>query len=88
MADIFNDHPIHRVNLNGRDLYHVEKADESIHSMVAKIMVELIQKEEEYVTDKIIEFAKENGVSVLYLIDRDFVLDALKHEIERRKNGA
>lgn len=86
-TDIFNGYPIHRVHLNGLTRYKLENdGDDHTHTISIKIMVELIQKEEDYVIDRILECARENGVSVLYLIDRDFVLDALKHEIERRKN--
>lgn len=88
MADIFEGYPVHRVHLNGRTLYNLEESGaDHIHTITTKIMAELVRKEEDYVIDKIIECAKENGVSVLYLIDRDFVIDALKHEIERRKNN-
>ena len=37
------------------------------------------------IVDAVIEAAKEDGISDLYLMDRKFVLDALREKIEREK---
>lgn len=88
--DIFNDRPLARINLNRNpgEFYHVEhKLDEDshTHSMTAKILAEFVRKEDDYIMDEIIKFAKSEGVSTLYLVDKEFVLTAFRNEIERRK---
>ena len=88
--DLFNDHPMARISLNRNpgELYHVEhKFDEDsfVHSVTAKILAEFVRKEDDYLIDEIIKFAKREGVSTLVLIDKEFVLTAFRNEIERRQ---
>ena len=81
--DIFNDKPMARINLNRVECKFDEGSN--THSMTAKILVEFAKKEEDYIIDEILKFAKSEGVSTLILVDKEFVLTAFRNEIERRQ---
>lgn len=97
LNDLFGNNPIARINLKRsgdynevgfRGVYGLEKKcdpDFDVGSLSRKIMVEFMRKEDECLCDDIIEFAKKEGISTLYLIDREFVMTALRNEVERRK---
>ena len=57
-----------------------------IWSITRKLAAEVLNTEETFVLDKIIEFARASGVDTLYVIDEEFVRSAIIHEFERRKN--
>lgn len=88
--DIFNGKPLVRVSLNRApgEFYHIEHkfdGNSEVHSMTAKVLAEFVRKEDDYLIDEIIKFAKREGVSTLVLIDKEFVLTAFRNEIERRQ---
>ena len=54
------------------------------YSTTYNILVQIEKLTNKEICDKIIEFAKNNGVTDLYLLDEEFVTTALKNEAERR----
>lgn len=53
-----------------------------------KIVVNIESNIDNAIADEVIAFAKRCGVTDLVLLDRQFVLDALVHENERREREA
>lgn len=53
--------------------------------IVDKCMVYFVQQEDNFLIEQIIALAKSEGVTHLYLIDKEFVLTAIRNEMERRK---
>lgn len=51
------------------------------------IAVEVIEAEEKVVFEAVLTAAKEAGVDTLYILTKEFILSALKHEAERRKGA-
>ena len=52
--------------------------------IVAKRMAYFVQQEDDFLIEQIIALAKSEGVTHLYLIDKEFVLTAIRNEMERR----
>lgn len=55
---------------------------QSIH----KIMATVADLQDEAIVDAIVRVGKENGISDIFILDKDFVLSALRHEVERRES--
>lgn len=72
--------------LKKEGLMRVEYArDREIGDFTRKIAAEVIEAEEKVVFEAVLTAAKEAGVDTLYILTKDFILSALKHEAERRK---
>lgn len=54
---------------------------------IEKMMAQVVDMADEVILQALIDFAKENGFTTLFLIDKEFMLSAIKHEIERREKG-
>ena len=69
--------------------FHLELADfdifEEVGRIKMKIVAEVVDKTDMAICNAIIDAARAEGVTDLYLIDRDFVITALRNEIARRK---
>ena len=65
-----------------------EKFDLSMSKYIEKAIVQIIDMRDKAILDCIVEFAKEQGITDLYLLDAEFVKTALEREIERRREGA
>ena len=48
-----------------------------------KIAVEFLRKTEQFLLQSIIQRAREDGVTDLYVINEDFVMDAIREKLER-----
>lgn len=61
----------------------------AIYSITSKIAAGITDTTDKTIMDAIVRAAEENGVSDLYILDKQFVFDAIreKMERERRKNG-
>lgn len=69
-------------------LMRVEYArDREIGDFTRKIAAEVIEAEEKVVFEAVLTVAKEAGVDTLYILTKEFILSALKHEAERRKGA-
>ena len=58
-----------------------------LYSIMERMYVDIVKKEEEVICDRIIKFAEEMGYTRVYLIDRDFIMSAIENEIARRRIG-
>lgn len=86
--NLFANNPLARIRLNRDNIYNIEhQTDGNMDtlSISTKVVAEFVKKEDDYLINEIIKFAKSEGVSTLYLIDKEFVLTAFRNEIERRK---
>ena len=61
--------------------------DKNIYTITQKVQAQITDLSEKAIVQAIIDFAKEQGYTDLYLIDKEFIISAILHEIERRKNG-
>lgn len=53
-----------------------------------KIAVEFVRKTQRFLLQSIIQRAKENGITDLYVINEKFVMDAIREKLEREgKDG-
>ena len=52
-----------------------------------KILAQVMDICDKVIYDAVVDFAKEAGISDLYLLDREFVRTALINEAERRAKG-
>ena len=64
-----------------------EKIDTSCCTYMEQMMCRIIDMRDKAIIDAVIEFAKNEGITDLYLIDSEFVKTALKREIVRRKEN-
>ncbi len=54
-------------------------------SITKNIITQIVDMEEKAVVDAVIKAAEQEGVTDLYLLDKKFVLDALREKAEREK---
>lgn len=52
------------------------------------IVAQIVDMTDKVILEAVIEFAKSEGITDLYLLDKEFVKTALVREIARRKGGA
>ena len=59
------------------------------YSLLKKIQVEVVDKTNRAIVDAIVKEAREAGVTDLYLLDKQFILEAITEKMERegKKNG-
>lgn len=59
------------------------------YSLLKKIQVEVIDKTDRAIVDTIVKAAREAGVTDLYLLDKQFIIEAITEKMERegKKNG-
>lgn len=55
------------------------------YEITRKIAAQMIEKIDDEITRCIIDTAKEEGITDLYLIDKNFVISAIREKIEREK---
>ena len=65
----------------------LENIDEVINGYEIRknIVAQIVDMTDKVILETIIEFAKSEGVTDLYLLDKEFVKTALEREIARRK---
>lgn len=61
--------------------------DKNIYTITQKIQAQIADLSEKAIVQAIIDFAKEQGYTDLFLIDEEFIKSAILHEIERRNNA-
>jgi hypothetical protein len=52
-----------------------------------KMFAKIVDMRDKAIIDCVVEFAKEQGITDLFLLDAEFVKTALIREIERRREG-
>lgn len=82
--------PINRIALNPPKIEYKETVDENgdityASALSAKLTAKLIDAVDETITDAIIKECAAEGVTDLFLIDKEFILSAIKNEMIRRK---
>ena len=65
------------------DLLQITPMDEAVMGIVRKAAVKMAKDFEAFLADGVIEELKKEGYTDLYLIDRQFVIDALNEKIAR-----
>lgn len=60
----------------------IEEVTYELHNEFLVKCVDLLDKE---IVNAIVDTARENGVTEVYLIDKEFILRAIKNELERMK---
>lgn len=63
---------------------HLTLEDDLAHLNV-KIAALLLDMTDEAITDAIVEAAKNEGITDLYLLDKQFVMEAIKEKMEREQ---
>ena len=71
------------IHLNEPKIFHDEITQ--TYECVNKISVQINQMAETHIVQAIIDYAKEQGITDLFLIDEEFVKTALMREAERRR---
>ena len=67
----------------GIPLTRIGDDDFSGYRIEQKIAVEFLRKTERFLLQSIIQRAQEDGVTDLYVINEDFVMDAIREKLER-----
>ena len=62
----------------------IEEITYELHNEFLVRCVDILDKE---IVNAIVDAARENGVTDVYLIDKEFILRAIKNELERMKEG-
>lgn len=76
--------PMTKVRLNTPNFeFYPETLEQTV---MHKLMAQVIDAADTVVVEAITNAAKEAGVTDLYLIDKEFILSAIHHEMERRKH--
>jgi hypothetical protein len=73
--------PMMKVPINAPQL----NVENDIYELTRKVMVTVVKDTDEAIMNAIIQAAREEGVTDLYLIDGEFIVSAIKHEMERRQ---
>lgn len=60
-----------------------ELADSTVYAMTKHAAVAFFKGTDQMILDAIIQKAKENGITDLYVLNEDFILSAIKEKIER-----
>lgn len=63
----------------------IEIADISELITFRKVSCEIAESFDNMIMKKVIEIAREQGLTDLWLINKEFVVEALKREVERRR---
>lgn len=63
----------------------IEENEAGTFSIITKIKAQTVDILDAITVDEVVKVAYEEGITHLFLLDRDFVIRALKNEIERWK---
>lgn len=77
--------PLLFVKLNPEELTYSNFEDTPLYTMTEKLVVQAVDRREQAITDEIIRVAKEAGVTELYLLDKQFIVEAIKEKMERER---
>lgn len=81
MSNNIHMEPLEHFDLRPADFDIIEE----VNRIKMKIVAEVVDKTDMAICNAIIDAARAEGVTDLYLIDRDFIVTALRNEIARRK---
>lgn len=73
-----------RIKFNSPKPLDLKRDDNEIYRITERYVAEIVNAQEECYIRAVIQAAKEAGVITLDLIDKEFVVSAIKHEQERR----
>ena len=79
--------PIHYIPGAEKNIMQRKDSDETITSLANKISVVTVDKVNAEILVQIRDIAKRCGVTDVLVLDEEFIVTALKNEMERRKNG-
>jgi hypothetical protein len=57
-----------------------------ISTHINKLVAHITDLTDKVICDEIVKLAKEQGVTDLYLLDKEFITNAIKHEMQRQQN--
>ena len=77
---MFEKNPIEHIQFTAAQL-DLENSD--ISKLTYSIYSQMVDKTEESLIKAIIESAKEAGITDLYLLDKNFILDAIREKMDR-----
>lgn len=80
---IFDTGPMFHAKLKKPEIHLEDNGDIQICSMTNKIYAEMIGRHETAVYEAIIRGAEESGITDAYLLDKDFIIAAIKEKLER-----
>ena len=78
-TDIFKDSPIKHFKIQEPEISELD----NIYSIQSKIYVDMINRHEAAIYEAIVKEAKEAGINDLYLLDKEFIISAIREKIER-----
>lgn len=78
-----NNYPLQMRRLPCKEI--IEENEAGMFSIITKIKAQTVDILDAITVDEVIRVAYEEGITHLFLLDRDFVIRALKNEIERWK---
>ena len=80
--------PMQRVDIRHTDMfYELHGDDHVVTAHIERAIVRVIDMEDQAVYDAAIRTAYEAGIDILYFMDKQFVLDALREKLERDYYG-
>jgi hypothetical protein len=94
LADVClrDDHPTEKAvrMMDYMKRIELENIDEVVDDCKIRknIVAQIVDMTDKVILETIIEFAKSEGITDLYLLDKEFIKTALVREIARRKGGA
>ena len=62
--------------------------DEVTGKIVARFKAELVDMEDKAIVDAVIKAAQEEGITMLYLLDKQFIMEAIREKLIRQHGGA
>ena len=65
--------------------YQDEDLGSYVYSITNRVAVEYAEKLDDHIVNSIVQMAIENGVDDLYILDKPFILAAIKEKMEREK---
>lgn len=68
-----------------RDVIGLTQIDLDVMGIIRKAAVRMAEEFDEFIAGGIIEELKKEGFTDLYLVDKQFVIDAIKEKHEREK---
>lgn len=77
-------YPFRTISLNDIELSEPKWGD-SIHSIVNRYLVQVINMKDEAIVNAIIQTAQEEGINEITLIDKTFIIEAITEKLERER---
>ena len=78
------DNPFLKVQLRPGEMKQLDREGNTIYQLTEKIRTDLVDKEDEAMVQAIIKYAEEQGFTKLCLIDKKFIHEAIKKQIQTK----